>query len=122
MNVIIALPSAQFTTIAPAGFRILSALEAAAQTIGHDLTITSACDGAHSGPQDPHHLGCAYDVRIHDLPDPQMALEAIMGQLGEPTPDSGGLVTSQFFGWLESAGTSNEHIHVQLRHNQKTYP
>lgn len=121
MNAIWALPSAQFTTIHPAGFRLIAALHAAAQAIGHDLTITSACDGAHSGPEDPHHLGCAYDVRIHDLPDPQAALEAIMNQLGTPTPDSGGLVTAQFFGWIEQAGTPNSHIHLQLRHGQ-TYP
>lgn len=121
MNIIRALPTAEFAVISSAGFRLLAALHAAAQIIGHDLTITSACDGQHSGPEDPHHLGSAYDVRTHDLPDPQAALEAIMGQLGTPTPDSGGFVTEQFFGWLEAAGTPNEHIHVQLRHNQ-TYP
>ena len=93
-----------FTKIAPGGFRILAALEDAADRIFHDLTITSACDGEHSGPNDPHPRGEAYDVRSKDLPDPQLALKAIQDFLGE-----------RFFAWIEDAGQDNEHIHVQIR-------
>lgn len=95
-----------FSTIAPGGFRILAAIEHAVETIAHDLTITSACEGEHSGPNDPHHRGEAYDVRTQDLPDKQLALDAIMGFLGE----------IRFFGFIENQGGPPEHIHVQVRH------
>ena len=95
----------QFTTIAPAGFHILAAIDNAAAFIAHDLTITSACDGEHSGPDDPHHRGEAYDVRTHDLPDKQLALQAIINRLGE----------LKFFAFIEDPETDNEHIHVQIR-------
>lgn len=121
MNYVWHTTGCQFTEIAPAGFRILAALHAAAQKIGHDLTITSACDGQHSGPTDPHHSGQAYDIRVHDLPNAADALTAIMNELGDPKPGSGGWVTDLFFGWLEAAGTANAHIHVQLRRGE-SYP
>lgn len=94
-----------FTTIAPAGFAILAALKRASVALAVDLTITSACDGEHSGPTDPHKLGEAYDVRSHDL-DPALrpqVLDAVMRELG----------FERFFGFLEAAGTSNEHFHFQ---------
>lgn len=102
----------QFTKIAPGGFRILAALESAADRIGHDLTITSACDGAHSGLDDPHHRGEAYDVRTHDLPDAGAALAAVKEFLGIPENAEQG---ARFFAWIEDAGQPNEHIHVQVR-------
>ena len=107
----------QFTVIAPAGFVILAALLAATRDLGSDLTITSACDGAHSGPNDPHHRGEAYDVRSHTFADvmKRTVLETIMGELGIYQEQDGGFVTDLFFCWLEQAGQPNEHIHVQLR-------
>lgn len=109
--------------LAPAGIRILAALDAAARTLGSDLTVSSGADGDHSGYGDPHHDGNAYDVRSHDFGTEfkQTVLETVMAQLGTATPDSGGLVTDKFFGWLEQAGTPNEHFHFQLRHGQ-SYP
>lgn len=95
----------QFTMIAPGGFRMLAALIHTADFIAHDLTITSACDGEHSGPDDPHHRGEAYDVRTHDLPDPNLALNAIMAFLG----------VIKFYGFIEDEGTDNAHIHIQVR-------
>jgi hypothetical protein len=97
-------PGVQFTTIAPGGFVLLGALDLTAKQIEHDLTITSACDGLHSGPDDPHHRGEAYDVRTHDLPNPEHAVETLIVQLGP-----------LFFAFLEDAGTDNEHIHCQVR-------
>ena len=94
-----------FTLIAPAGVAILAAIWRASQELGFDLTITSACDGAHSGPDDPHHHGEAYDVRSHDCPDKDEAFACIMKSLPE----------TQFFGWLEDKGLSNEHFHFQIR-------
>lgn len=101
----------QFTLIAPGGFRILAALESAVAHIAHDLTISSACDGQHSGPGDPHHEGKAYDVRTWDLPDKHLALAAIINFLGE----------IHFYSFLEDPGTENEHIHSQVRHGMM-YP
>lgn len=95
-----------FATISPAGFRIFSALEEVAARIGHDLTITSACDGEHSGVDDPHHRGEAYDVRSHDLPDKLAALNYLKMILSE----------AKFYAFLEDETEENEHIHVQLRH------
>jgi hypothetical protein len=105
MNVVRVKDGVQFTTIAPGGFRILAAVDGAAASVNHDVTITSACDGCHSGLHDPHHRGEAYDVRTHDQADKNRLLAEIMKRLA---PD-------QFFGFLEAAGTDNEHIHVQVR-------
>lgn len=101
-----------FTTIAPGGFRILSAIDQAAASLDENLVITSACDGEHSGPNDPHHRGEAYDVRSHDFTDDRKTtiLSAIMQTLG-----------SAFYGFLESPGTDNEHFHFQVRKGT-TYP
>lgn len=98
-------PGVLFTIVAPAGYLILGALKTAADALALTLTITSACDGLHSGIDDPHHLGRAYDVRSHDI-DPALrpqVLQAIMNVLG----------WDHFYGFLESPGTSNEHFHIQ---------
>jgi hypothetical protein len=105
-------PGVEFTTIRPAGFLILQALKQASKQLGVDLVITSACDGTHSGPSDPHHSGEAYDVRSHDLA-PELrpkVVDAVMAILGR----------ERFFGFLEAAGTSNEHFHFQ-RHQGQTF-
>ncbi len=97
----------QFNVFAPGGALILDALKAASKTLGVDLTITSGTDGVHSGPQDPHHLGNAYDVRSHDLaPDVQAkVVPAVMALLG----------WEHFFGFLEAPGTDNAHFHFQVK-------
>lgn len=102
----------RFDVIAPGGFRILAALEYCADRIAHDLTIASGTDGEHSGPDDPHHRGEAYDVRTHDLPDKQLALDCIKDFLAIPRDEQQG---SRFFAWIEAEGQPNEHIHVQVR-------
>lgn len=103
----------QFSTIAPGGFRLLEAISRAAQHVGLDLTITSACDGYHSGPEDPHHRGEAYDIRTNDLLPHQKAevLHALELEL-EPF---------RFYWFLEDPGTYNEHIHLQVKKGT-TYP
>lgn len=105
-NVVRVKPGVQFTLIAPGGFCILSALQQAAISLSLDLTITSACDGLHSGPTDPHHRGEAYDIRTHDFTAEQKTavLAAITQTLGE-----------RFYSFLESPNTDNEHIHSQVR-------
>lgn len=91
--------------IAPSGFRILAALDAACQDIGHDVTITSGSDGCHSGENDPHHRGEAYDVRTHDLSETQKQnlLNSLKNRLGP-----------RFYVFIEDPGTDNEHIHAQV--------
>jgi hypothetical protein len=113
LNVVRVKPGVEFTTIAPAGFRILAAIEISASMMLTDLTITSACDGEHSGPDDPHHRGEAYDVRSHDLPDgvKEKVLKTIMGILG----------FERFYGFIEAPGTDNEHFHIQVKKGT-TYP
>lgn len=117
----------QFAVIAPGGFRLLWAFGTLAALPGaQDIIITSGTDSLHSGPDDPHHLGMAYDVRTHDLPDTQK--DAFVRQVlttlddGPLVPQAdGGYVTERFFGWIEDAETPNEHAHFQVRHGV-TYP
>lgn len=102
MSVVRVKDGVLFTKIAPGGFRILAAIDNASSH--EDLVITSACDGEHSGPNDPHHRGEAYDVRTYDLNDKQGVLEAIQQFLGD-----------RFYAFLESPDTDNEHIHIQVK-------
>lgn len=99
-------PGVEFTVIAPGGFCILAAIQLAAKHSGEDLIITSACDGVHSGPNDPHHRGEAYDIRTRNLgPEKFTVIALIMGNLPP----------GRFYVFLEDAGTSNEHIHAQVK-------
>lgn len=114
MGVVRLKDGVQFTVIGPAGFRILSAIDQTAAALDHDLVITSACDGAHSGPADPHHTGEAYDIRTHDFPNEglkQQVLDGIMQKLG----------LDRFYGFIEAPGLPNEHVHVQRARNT-AYP
>ena len=77
-------PAARFDQIRPAGFRILAALDHAAQACRVDLLITSGTD-SHTVP-DPHVTGEAYDVSVHTLSAQQIAdvkasLERSLGPL-----------------------------------------
>lgn len=103
-------PGVQFTVIAPAGFHILSCIQLIAEGRPFDLTITSACDGEHSGPNDPHHRGEAYDVRCHDLSYPAQVLHDLQQLLG-----------AKFYAFIEDPDTDNTHIHVQLAKGE-VYP
>jgi hypothetical protein len=111
MAVVRVKPGCSFRTIAPAGFVILSTLKAITRELSFDVTITSACDGAHpagDGAQslDPHYTGEAYDLRTHDLTPLQKGqlLTTLITRLGD-----------RFYAFLEAPGTGNEHIHVQRR-------
>jgi len=101
----------QFAVIAPAGFKILWGLSEVASGRDADVTITSGTDGLHSGIDDPHHRGEAYDIRCNTDPDPATLLQDIQHVLG----------TSQFYSFIEDDGTPNEHIHIQLRRGA-SYP
>ncbi len=103
----------EFSRIAPGGFRILAAIETVSNRLGITVTITSGSDGMHSGLADPHHRGEAYDVRSHDMDQKtkETFLEGVLTLLGE----------SQFFGFVESPDTENEHFHFQVKKGT-TYP
>lgn len=107
MGVLRVKDGVEFARISPGGFRILGALDATAASLNTDLTITSGTDGIHSGPNDPHHRGEAYDVRSHDLSQEQkdLILSVMMRRLG----------WDRFYGFLESPGTENEHFHFQVK-------
>ena len=107
MSVVLTKPGVLFNIIAPGGFRILYAIDRAAQSLGVDLTITSGTDGEHSGPNDPHHRGEAYDIRSHEFDEPtkQKVLNELMGFLD----------LEHFYGFLESPGSPNEHFHIQVK-------
>lgn len=98
-------PGVLFTMIAPGGFRILSAIDQTAAECNWDLIITSAGDGAHSGPNDPHHRGEAYDIRSHEFnaEEKQTILASLRKKLGE-----------RFYVFLEDEGLPNEHFHAQV--------
>lgn len=89
---------------APAIFRILEAMKWISATLNIDLTVTSAADGVHSGPADPHHTGNALDIRSHDLNTEQKraVLAGLKAELGP-----------QFYVFLESPNTTQEHFHAQ---------
>lgn len=113
MSVVRVKSNVLFTVIAAGGFRMLAAIDQAAAKFATDLTITSACDGEHSGPNDPHHRGEAFDIRTHDLAlaRKQSLLDLVMSFLDQ----------TRFYGFIESPGTDNEHIHIQVRKGT-TYP
>ena len=97
------------TVLAPAGARILEVVKRLAAGYPFDVTITSARDGAHSGPNDPHHTAEAFDLRTHGLTDAQKAL--LLANLRETLYK----VPRKFYAFLEAPGQSHEHVHVQRR-------
>ena len=62
VSVVRVKPGVRFDVIAPAGFRILSAIDALAVKLGRDITLTCGTD-FHQMP-DPHCTGEAYDFGI----------------------------------------------------------
>lgn len=112
MNVVRVKPGVLFNVIAPGGFRILSAIDQTAEDLRFDLMITSGTDGEHSGPNDPHHRGEAYDIRSHEFnaEEKQSILANLRAYLGD-----------RFYVFLEAEGTPNEHFHLQITKGS-TYP
>lgn len=111
-----------FAVIAPAGFRLLGAIERTARRLQMPLVITCACE-AHP-PTDPHSHGEAFDVRTHDFDAATKLrlLRALMEDLVDeadptdgPTTTAGGIATREFFGQVEHPDQPTEHLHVQRR-------
>jgi hypothetical protein len=89
------------------GFLILQAMKTVSKMIEKNLTITSGSDGEHSGQDDPHKHGKAYDFRSHDLDDitKQQVLANLNNLLGR----------EKFYFFLESPNTLIEHFHIQVK-------
>lgn len=87
-----------------AGARILEVAKVCVVAYPFDVTVTSARDGDHSGPLDPHRSGEAFDFRTHDLPPgmPEQLCRDLSQALGV-----------RFYAFLEALGTPNAHLHVQ---------
>ena len=110
--------------IAPGGFVLLGAFASAARKLGQDFEITSGTDGEHTGPEDPHKEGKAYDGHSKNFNNKEVVIQLILSLADDscsPFATSGGWATTYFFGWLEDAGTPNEHFHFQQRHGVE-YP
>lgn len=124
MNVLRFRSTVQLTVIAPGGAALLAAFVLAAKKLEQDFIVTSGTDGEHTGPLDPHKRGEAYDGHSKDFNNKVAVIQLIL-QLADdscsPFPTSGGWATTYFFGWLEDAGTENEHFHFQVRHGVE-YP
>jgi len=99
----------EFSVIAPGGFFILQALKKTSRNLDIDLTITSGTDGVHSGPDDPHYHGEAYDIRSHDIPDNKKQVIYMLNMT----------LGNKFYAFLEDPDQSNEHIHVQVAKHEK---
>lgn len=126
MTILSARPSAKFGVIAPAGFRILSALDQAAQACRFDLVITCGTDG--HPPADPHATGEAYDVSVKGMApetiiDLTVCLERLLGPLFTvlyevpvlpPDPRLKALATL-------NVHATGPHVHVQRKHGT-TFP
>ena len=110
MGRLLVKPGVDFgTVLAPAGARILEVVKRLAAGYPFDVTITSARDGTHSGPNDPHHAGAAFDLRTRGLTDDQKAL--LLVDLRETLYKA----PRKFYAFLEAPNTPNEHIHCQKR-------
>lgn len=118
--------SVKFDRIAPAGFRILAAIDALTSMLGIDLTITCGSDGHPSA--DPHTTGEAYDVSvaalsIDNVVKAKHALEDVLGPLftvlyeAPEAPLDSRLRSITFV----NAAASGPHLHIQ-RKRDTVYP
>lgn len=110
MGVLKVKPGVDFgDSLSFAGARILEVLKDLVSRYDFDVTITSARDGKHSGPNDPHHKGDAFDLRVRTLTVDQirrLVSDLRLRLYKEPR---------KFYAFHEAAGTANAHIHCQRR-------
>lgn len=104
-------PGVLFDIVTESGARILQAAARQASLSTFDWYITSGTDGIHSGPNDPHKWGRAYDFSVQHFPNDfaiDRAVTALAAELG-----------NQFFVQHETPQTNPHatapHIHAQVR-------
>lgn len=125
MNVLRHRPSVRFATIAPAGFRILGALDQATQDCRVDLELSSGTDSHTTGA---HPTGEAFDVSVKGLSAQQIAdvhasLCATLGPLFTvlyEVPAVPSDPTLRHLAYVNVKATG-PHFHVQRRRGT-TYP
>lgn len=110
-----------FHTIAPGGFRILSALDAATTIVGRDLTITA---GTNDHTEGRHPTGEAYDVRTRDLDEGTITalVHFLRARLGSAFTVLYETPQPPLSSALRSLATINQkasaaHIHCQVKRN-----
>lgn len=126
VHVVTHRPTARFDVIAPAGFRILSAIDQATQRCGVDLTITSGTDS--HGFMDPHSAGEAFDVSVKGLTPAQVlgvrtALSTILGPRFTVLYETPATPSDPALAAIASVNpkATGPHLHLQKRKGT-TYP
>lgn len=119
-------PSVRFALIAPAGFRILAAIDALPATIGRDVYLSCGTEG--HPPTDPHSTGEAFDISVMGWTGAEIetALRTLRGTLGsafyaqyEVTSTANDLTPSRLA--VVNPAASGSHVHVQ-RAKSTIYP
>lgn len=111
---------------APAGFRILAALDGATKVMGQDLWLTCGCEG--HPPTDPHTLGEAFDLSVQGLSPARVVKlrDLLLQTLGMrftvlyEVPHTPNDVTLAGIAYVNPDATG-PHIHIQ-RAKGTTYP
>lgn len=111
----------------PAGFRLLAVLDGLARRLGHDITLTAGTNDHQ--PPDPHALGNAFDVRVHDwstqdILDARVYLQAQLGPLFTvlyEVPVRPESLPLQAIAYVNSHATA-PHYHVQLSNQVNVFP
>ena len=112
-------PGVDLRGLAPAGARLLAAVDFVAQAMGRDLTVTCGTDS--HGADDPHTRGAALDVRVADLSDDQTLvaydnLRKLLGHeftvLYEVPEKPAGLLAGIAY---VNPAASGPHFHLQVR-------
>lgn len=126
VRVVRAKGDVKFDRIAPAGFRILSALDLLTSKVDRDLLITSGTD--FHLPPDPHALGEAYDLSVvgWSVVELALALRFLRLTLGDPFTILYEVPVAPEDATLRSMATVNPHatgahLHIQ-RKKGTTYP
>ena len=126
VSVVRVKPGVRFDIIAPAGFRILAAIDALTQKLGRDVLITCGTD-SHTLP-DPHCKGEAYDVGVFgwSATEIESALRHMRLALGDPftvlyeVPVRPSDPTLRPLAYVNPKATGN-HFHIQRKMNTE-YP
>lgn len=119
-------PGVTLNGLQPAGARILASLWKATQVFQRDLMVTCGTDS--HGPDDPHTLGRALDMRTTDLPEAVIyaLLPWLTKDLGpdftvlyEVRDKPSGILAP--VAWVNPLA-SGPHAHLQLRKGYGAYP
>ena len=115
----------RFATIAPAGFRILAAIDAATKVFGMDIVITSGTDSHTTGR---HPTGEAYDVRTIDI-SPAVVVklyrhfQRVLGARFTVLYEAPTLPTDETLAAITTVNkhATGSHLHIQVKRDT-TYP